>query len=115
MRRATISYMTTESRTPRTLEVDVAESYSERVAGLSGTTPVRGLVFPRSSERGAEYTMTNMIVPIEIYFVGAGGAVQEARVAHPGSIVRYSGNHLWFVAELPLGSTSLLAKSMSYR
>lgn len=116
MRRTTLLYLTNDGpRAPRVLIVDVAESPSERVVGLSGIVPARGMVFPHSGERGAEYTMARMLVPIEIYFVGAGGIVHDAHVGHPGTIVRYGGEHLWFVAELPFGTTNLLAKTMWYR
>jgi len=113
MRRSTLSCLSDLSP-PRTFVVDVAETHEERIKGLSGVVPVP-MIFPHSGETDAEYVMANMLASVEIYFVGRGGIVLAARVARPGTVVRHHGSPLEFVAELPIGSTNLLARVMTYR
>ncbi|ELZ25942.1 DUF192 domain-containing protein [Natrinema limicola] len=96
------------------IDVDVADSFSERRTGLSdhdSLEPGNGMLFIYENEQDLTYVMREMDFDIDIVFIGADGeitTIHHARAPGPnedGNDLEYSGRGKW-VLEVPRGYTN---------
>ncbi len=94
-----------------TVDVEVADTQSERYTGLSDHDSLadgEGMLFVHTVERDRTYVMRNMDFDIDIIFIGADReitSIEHARAPEPGedgNDLQYTGEAQW-VLEVPRG------------
>lgn len=91
-----------------TLVVEIADNPFERARGLGGRheIPLDGMLFVYHVPRAVTFTMSGMLVPIDIAFVNDQGTVLSVQhaVEPIGSTTLPSPGPIAFVLELPSGT-----------
>jgi uncharacterized membrane protein (UPF0127 family) len=104
----------------RCLELAVADSYAERIAGLRDTPDIGtydGMIFVDEAEAAAAFTMSGVTVPLDIAFYRPDGSRDSSRAMKPCPkaqaecpVYRSDGRFLYAVethhGQLPGGSLS---------